>query len=77
MRLGHTEALLLRKKGHETAIFPVLQKLTHMYHTVLILSVPVSIRRSTSFHINVYFILIANEFSFHLILLNQRTLTLI
>ena len=30
IRFGHTEALLLRKKGHGTTIFPVLQKLTHM-----------------------------------------------
>ena len=30
IRLNHTEALLLRKKGHKTDIIPVLQKLTHI-----------------------------------------------
>ena len=30
LRFGHTRALLLKKKGHEMAIFPVLGKLTHM-----------------------------------------------
>ena len=33
IRFGHTEALLSKKKGHETALFPVLQKLPHMYCT--------------------------------------------
>ena len=28
------EALLFRKKGHKTDIFPVLQKLTHMCYMV-------------------------------------------
>ena len=31
LRFGHTRALLLKKKGHEMAISPVLGKLTHMY----------------------------------------------
>ena len=31
LRFGHTSALLLKKKWHEKAIFPVLGKLTHMY----------------------------------------------
>ena len=30
LRFGHTRALLLKKKGHEMAISPVLGKLTHM-----------------------------------------------
>ena len=30
LRFGHTSALLLKKKWHEMAIFPVLGKLTHM-----------------------------------------------
>ena len=30
LRFGHTKALLFKKKWHETAIFPALQKLTHM-----------------------------------------------
>ena len=28
---GHTSLLLFKKKGHKTDIFPVLQKLTHMF----------------------------------------------
>ena len=34
IRFGHPEALLLKKNRHKTAIFPVLQNLTHMmlYH---------------------------------------------
>jgi len=31
LRFGHTRALLLKKKGHEMAISPVLGKLTHMW----------------------------------------------
>ena len=31
IRLSHTEALLLKKKGHKTGVFPVLQNLTHMF----------------------------------------------
>ena len=30
LRFSHTRALLLKKKWRETAIFPALQKLTHM-----------------------------------------------
>ena len=30
IRFGHTKALLFKKKWHERAIFPALQKLTHM-----------------------------------------------
>ena len=30
LRFGHTRALLLKKKGHEMAISPVLGKLTHI-----------------------------------------------
>ena len=30
IRFGRTSALLLKKKGHEMTIFPVLGKLTHM-----------------------------------------------
>ena len=33
LRFGHTRALLLKKKGHEMAISPVLGKLTHMSET--------------------------------------------
>ena len=33
LRFGHTRALLLKKKGHEMAISPVLGKLTHMYQS--------------------------------------------
>ena len=32
LRFGHTRALLLKKKGHEMAISPVLGKLTHMQY---------------------------------------------
>ena len=33
LRFSHTRALLFKKKWRETAIFPALQKLTHMYLT--------------------------------------------
>ena len=35
---GHTSFLLFKKKGHKTDIFPVLQKLTHMYNNILVWS---------------------------------------
>ena len=48
IRFGHTEALLLRKKGHETAVFPVLQKLTHMQnYENLLLDTHVHVQRSS------------------------------
>ena len=31
IRFSHTEALLLKRKRHSTAIFPFLHKLTHIY----------------------------------------------
>ena len=30
-QVSHTEALLLKKRGHKTGVFPVLQNLTHMW----------------------------------------------
>ena len=39
IRYGHTEALLLKKTGHKTAIFPALQKLTHINVHILLTNI--------------------------------------
>ena len=48
IRFGHTKALLFKKKWHEMAIFPALQKLTHMWHSAAWVPSAMSTRVATA-----------------------------
>ena len=63
---GENDCFVREKKGHETAIFPVLQKLSHMlYGDTAVLNVKVqSSRKLSSFKISIKTALKGSQFHY-------------